>query len=231
MILFPTPERETKLVSIYASSDSMCTEENIPPESLQKRVAASEAPGFLLWMYTEPARAHRCKKPSGEQTSWHPANSRNDQRYLKVAANSQILGGKIKLIKSAYLMSLLPFEKEVASDELKNVISHLIICHEKAPQLHSSIEPIPKKAYYYQHRKKKGEAIKLDDIIYQSSFDPLGVVYRTPFSIHSSSSLLWEGLSRRARRRLLCKTTNGHLFLLLLYSSFTTASSCSIAIG
>lgn len=66
-------------------------------------------------------------------------------------------------------MSLLPFEKEVASNELKNVISHLIICHEKAPQFHSSIEPIPKKAYNYQHQKKqrereKREAIQLDDL-------------------------------------------------------------------
>lgn len=132
-------------------------------------------------------------------------------------------------------MSLLPLEEEIASNELKNVISHLIICHEKAPQFHSSIEPIPKKHTITITKKKQPSVmIKMSQlkahIVYQSSFDPLGVVYKTPLSIHSSSSLLLDGFSRRARRRLLCNTTSGHLLPFLSYSSFTTASSCSIAI-
>lgn len=45
--------------------------------------------------------------------------------------------------KSFHLMSFLPSEEKIAAKELKNMISHFIICHKQALHFHGSIEPIP----------------------------------------------------------------------------------------
>lgn len=73
---------------------------------------------------------------------------------------------------------------------------------------------------------RTGKQMKYYEIgSYQSSLDPLGVVYKTLPAIHSSSIFRLEGFSMRDCTRWLCSTTSGHFIWFLLHNSLTIKST------